>query len=287
MSSKDILRDLWGCDCWFCRLFVLRLLRIIVRFEPRGVYQGGVAVSQGEVDLVKELKELKTTVEDLKRAIVEIKATLADLTGPFSAYRPLEETEKRVITTQAITAQPARAPIQSEKPSEAVEAGPVHPSEKPEVSEGKELTRVLTGISEVLQKERARITRAGLEKVLNTMRTLYELRRLYPRTSIETIVKMFEEMKLLTSEEVGLLRAAISLVEESLKENISHEENVLMMFMLLRQLGVRSEELEEEVLKTILDVLALKRRKQGGEASIIGMNSNGEEGKNEWVNQPQ
>ncbi|MEM4035502.1 MAG: hypothetical protein QXU97_02660 [Fervidicoccaceae archaeon] len=268
MPDRDSLGDLWRCNCQFCRLFALRLLRRVVKLEYASDERGDEAVSQSEVDLAKDLRELKTTVEELKRAMVELKAALADLTGPFSAYKPLEDAERYSAGMQAAApAQPQleRVSMRSEKPSEAATIEPGHPVEKPGALEERGLTHVLAGISEVLHKERARITRTGLERVLKTIKTLYELRRLYPRANIETIVKMLEEMKVLTSEEANLLKTAMNLVEESLRENISHEENVLMMFMLLRQLGVKSEELEEEALRTMLDLLTFKRRKRSSD----------------------
>ncbi|MEM1761434.1 MAG: hypothetical protein QW043_02525 [Desulfurococcaceae archaeon] len=277
-KSTSLLDCVWRCRCWFCRVFTRRVLSHFAKFEVAVPGKGGGAMAQ-EADLVKELKELKTSIEELKRTIVEIKASIADLTGPFSGYKPVEEA-KPVVEV------PLQAPPQASAQSTGVEGPAERTTEKPAVldrraesAEKPGFSRVLTGISEVLREERVHIAETSFRKMLNVMKILYELRRLYPKTSIESIIKMLEEIRAFTPEEISLVKASANLIEESLKEGVSHEENVLMMFMLLRQLGVRSEDVEEEALRTVIDVLASKRRKQvTGEGAVTGV----KEGKSEW-----
>ena len=284
-EKNELLDKVWSCKCWFCRLLTRRILSRLVEIEVEGRerLEGVEAVAQGEVDVVRELKELRSAVEDLKKAVVEIKAVLADLTGPFSAFRAVEEAGKPVTRVQ-VQQIPVQAPVEErapmvtvEKPVERVEAKPA--TVKAERQEERELRQVITGVSEVLREERARVAEAGLKKLLNVMKTIYELRALYPRSSIESIIKMLEEIKLFSPGEIELLKAAVEHVEESLKEGISHEESVLLMYVLMRQLGIKSEDVEEEAIRTVFDVLASKRKKK--------VLANVKEGKNEWESQQQ
>lgn len=283
-EGDELLDYIWSCKCWFCRLFTRRLLRRLLRFElvkaEAEVTRG--LVSQGEVDVVKELKELKSAVEDLKRSLVEIKAAISDLTGPFSGFRPVEEAERQVprARVQEVPLAATAPAGGEEKPVEQVAKPITLEVEKPEK---KELRQVLEGISEVLREERARVAGTGLRRALNVLKTMYELRKLYPKSSIESIIRLIDEIKMFTPEEINLLRVAADHVEESLKEGISHEESVLMMFVLLRQLGVRSEDIEEEAIRTVFDVLASKRKKHVTGSSEEG-SAKGESG---WENLQQ
>lgn len=273
----EYVKSLWDCNCWFCRLVTHRILRCLIKFKVETINTGEGALTQSDVDLLKELKDLKNTVEELKKAVVEIKATLADLTGPFGAYRAPEEYEKRskrlegeqIVVSQAL---PETRATGEEGLSVSISTKPEQQRPVRVVEEGRELAKVLEGVGEVLRKEKVRIIETNLTKMLNTMKLLYELRRLYPKASIETIIKILEDMKMLPPDDINLLKATVNLVEESLKENITHEENVLIMYTLLKQLGFRSEELEDEAMRTVLDVLATKRRKHIDPAMVSGEN---------------
>lgn len=280
MSSNELLDKVWSCKCWFCRLFTRRILSYFLHkasaYAQIPCEKGGVTVSE-EVSITKELKELKNAIDELKQAIVEIKTTIADLTGPFSLYRASEEVGKpSAQVTQQIQRTEAEASKPVEKPVEK-EAG---------LPGRRELPQLLTGISEALREERAKRAEVSFKKMLNTMRVLYELRRLYPRSNIETIVRMLEEIRVLSPDEISVLKAAANLVEESLREDISYEENTLMMLTLLKNMGIRSNELEEEAFRVAVDLLAA-RRQRARELGKSGVTKADERGDNTSVSLQQ
>ena len=292
MDERELLDRIWPCRGWFCRLVARRILgyflsKSIVRVvSEKSTVEGGVAVSTPEVDLVKEIRELKNTVGELKSAIAEIRAALADLTGPFSYYKPPVE-EKR-------EAQVAPAPSQQAPQFTQVTTTPVQGApEKPAPREEKGLVsieRVIPALEEasrVIREEKERIAGVSLRKVLGLMRALYEVRRFYPKANVEDVVNLLERLSIINENEASTLRVTMSIVENSLKENITPEENALLMYLVLRNLGIRDEVLEEEILRIVMNSLSEMRRKARGGQESPGGGGGSEGGSDKWESQPQ
>lgn len=233
-----------------------------------------------EVDLLKEIKGLRSELEELKRALAEVKATLSDLTGPYSYYKPPVETEKRVKPGEIVGVErggETTAPTSIEKSvekerEEEVSREEVRGEERREIEKPaeartearearEEFLPLLRGVQEAIMEERERVVSTSLDRVVTIIKTLYELRKLYPRSSIEGLVKLLEKMNIVSSRELELLKASMEVVEESLKTSTSPEENIMLLYMILKNLGVRDEKLEEEVTKSMLRTLALMRRR--------------------------
>lgn len=280
----EIIDEVWPCRCWFCRLFTRRVLNYFARGGAVSLCEGGggeVVVASSEADLAKELRSLRDGLEELKRAVAEIKAVVADLTGPYSLYKPPEQPVQQ-------TAQLQQAPASGGEGTKSISqpvsggGGEVKPStlsEAPGVTGLGEITGALSEISGVLREERARVASYSLKRVIGLIRTIHELRRLYPRSSVESIVTVLEKLGVVSDKELELLKASMDLVEEGLKQGVSTEESALMMYLLLKNLGVRDEELEDEAMRVVLQALMVRKVK-AGETSTEG-------GSDKWASQQQ
>lgn len=283
-----VIDRLWPCDCWFCRLFAKRILSCFIRKaivyeaelrEPEAL-GGEVGVSQ-EIDVVKELKELKATTSELKSALAEIKAMLADLTGPYSYYKPKEEAERAqraqlVPIASAPTAAPAVAPpvVATATEEQAKAPSPETPSAEAQARasqaleevarsstrELKELASVLGEASKVVKEERSVLAGVSLKQAISLLRTAYELLKIYPRSSVERMLELAERLRVLSKEEAEVLRTTINIAEQSLREDITPEESTMLMYMLLKGIGLKEESIEEEVVRTVLSTLSSMRR---------------------------
>lgn len=293
MDERELLNQVWPCKAWFCRLVARRVLEYFVSrsIAYRSVQVGGergvVSMGSPELDLVKELKELKSTVNELKTALAEIKAALADLTGPFSYYKPPVE-EKREAQLTPVPSQQPVPPATTSTPG--VPEKPTSPAREGEKPSTPVLEKVLPAMEEaerIIREERSRLVGASLKRVLGLMKTLYEIRRLYPKASVEDVINLLDQLSIINKNEVSILKAAMNTVENSLRENIKPEENMLLIYLLLRNLGVRDEALEEEVLRTVMDSLSTMRKKPRGEQGTPVSTSSSEGGSNKWESQPQ
>jgi len=293
VDERELLNQVWPCKAWFCRLVARRVLEYFVSrsIAYRSVQVGGergvVSMGSPELDLVKELKELKSTVNELKTALAEIKAALADLTGPFSYYKPPVEEKREAQLTPVPSQQPVplattATPGAPEKPT-----SPAREGEKPSTPVLEKVLPAMEEAERIIREERSRLVGASLKRVLGLMKTLYEIRRLYPKASVEDVINLLDQLSIINKNEVSILKAAMNTVENSLRENIKPEENMLLIYLLLRNLGVRDEALEEEVLRTVMDSLSTMRKKPRGEQGTPVSTSSSEGGSNKWESQPQ
>jgi len=304
LEAQRALDKLWPCDCWFCRLFTRRILlhyvksAYVYRIEPRVVPGGERGLSQ-DLDIGRELKDLKNAVSELKNAMAEIKAVLADLTGPYSYYRPKEEAEAAQTRPEQVATATAGVGSVAETPPEAGRGE--RPVEKPPKTSGRgfeELVDILSEAGRVVREEREALRGVSLKQALSLMRMVYEIRKFYPKASVERILELMEQLRIVSKEEASILRTTINIVEHSLLENITPEENTLLMYMLLKNLGIRDEAVEDEVMKTVLSSLALLRAKaqHKSEAGEGGSEKHSKRGRQEetaqgvsdrWENQQQ
>jgi len=268
----EIIDEVWPCRCWFCRLFTRRVLNYFARGDAVSLCKGGggeVVVASSEADLAKELRSLRDGLEELKRAVAEIKAVVADLTGPYSLYKPPEQPVQQPAQLQQAPATGGEGakPISQPVSGGGGEVKPSTLSEAPGATGGTtrldEFTGALGEISGVLREERARVASYSLKRVIGLIRTIHELRRLYPRSSVESIVTILEKLGVVSDKELELLKASIDLVEEGLKQGVSTEESALMMYLLLKNLGVRDEELEDEAMRVVFQALMVRKVKAG------------------------
>ena len=262
-EAQSALNKIWRCNCWFCRLFARKVLlhyiekALVYMAEKSAVLGGGVIVAQ-ELDVVKELRDLKTTVSELKSAIAEIKALLSDLTGPYSYYKPREEVE-----APARPQPPAPPTSIAEVRAETSRVEVEKPEVKPPTPSGRgleEIAGVLGEAGRIVREEREVLAGVGLKQAVSLMRIIYEIMKIYPRSSVERMLDLVEQLKIVSREEMSVLRTTINIVEQSLKERITPEENVLLMYLLLKNIGVREEAIEEEVIKSVLNAVSMMRK---------------------------
>ena len=291
---------IWPCKCWFCRLFTRRVLGYFIKGDLQGLEYAGMAgggggvVASNELDVAKELKALKEGLEELKRSLAEVKAVIADLTGPFSLYKPPTE----ALQQPALSAQPQPAPeSRGVSTGEGRRSGVVEESglvtEKPGEKSGQAVReveggfeRVLSELGRVVREERTRMATYSMKRLVGLIKTVYEIRRMYPRESVESIVTVLEKLGVISDKELELLRASMDLVEGNIRQNVSTEETTLIMYMLLKNLGVRDEELEEDATRAVLQALMVKRMSARKEsASDSGESGKGDSDK--WASQQQ
>ena len=280
-----VLDMLWPCNCWFCRLLTKRILSRFVRralvyeagpHAPEAPLGGEVMASQ-EVDVVRELRELKATTSELKSALAEIKALLADLTGPYSYYRPKEEAERVQQLAVSATAAEGRAEgpeagaqsqVQAQaRAPRAVEGVAAKPSAPRELEA---LADILGEASRVVKEERSVLAGVSLKQAVSLLRTAYELLKLYPKSSVERMLELAEQLRVLSKDEVAILRTTLNIAEQSLKEDITPEENTMLMYMLLKGVGVKEESIEEEVVRTVLSTMSSIRRARKSGLAVEG-----------------
>ncbi len=246
-----------------------------------------------EIDeLRKEIKELKNSLEELKEVVAEIRASLSDLQNPFAMLSPPppQETIPETKTPPAPGEREAGGVIEGEIEAE------VNPEIKIPVSGGgKEMSKTakkeigiktketMGGGKEYLSLEDLRdlITEIGkaiheeygektirqpktmdIRRVIRILKTIYSLRKALPKESIENIVKLAQILGLITGDDREVLDTVISLVEDALKQDLTPDEQILVLYILMKNLGYVDENLEDEILKIVSGVILSKKKQK-------------------------
>lgn len=249
-------------------------------------------------ELKKEVEELKKAVDGLKNVIAELRASLTDLTSPYALLKSipsipsspektqetstetsksLEALEERTPTTKASKAIKIRVPSKPHPPSKSskTQMEEFHPMKKSsilykEASHEKErktvsleeLREVLRELGGVVREEEKRTIKSKLDirRVIYILKTIYNLRKALPRESIDNIIKLAEILGLITSSDKEVLETIGSLVEDALKQNLTPDEQVLVLYVLLKNLGYIDEALEEEIVRIVSNVVISRKK---------------------------
>lgn len=238
-----------------------------------------------EIDeLRKEISELKKGLEELKEVIADIKASISDLQNPFTMLSPPptpsepiartvpkeEEVEKAQETGREIE-QGFETPVLrgGGRLSRAIKKEEIR--SKTGFGEGKEylsledmrelISEIGKAIREEIQEKPAtRGKIVDVRRVIRILKTIYSLRKALPKESIENIVRLAEILRLITSDDREILDTIMSLVEDALKQDLTPDEQILVLYILMKNLGYVDEDLEDEILKILSGVILSKKK---------------------------
>ena len=263
-------------------------------------YMAEEAPGEVTVELKKEVEELKRAVDGLKNVIAELRASLTDLTSPYallksmpsipspttetpqeasveSSSRSLESSKETTSSIKGskvvkikVPSKPKSPPKFPKKQSEEfhpMKESPILYKQAPYEEEKKtvsleELREMLRELGEVVSEEERKTTKPKLDirRVIYILKTIYNLRKALPRESIDNIIKLAEILGLITSTDREILNTIGSLVEDALKQDLTPDEQVLVLYVLLKNLGYIDEALEEEIIKIVSDVVISRRK---------------------------
>ena len=246
-------------------------------------------------ELIKEIKELRKAIDGLKNVIAELRASITDLTSPYAPLKSIPSTPSPSVKAQKASTETSKPPSESleEKPApkaikmeapskphppsqpskkQMEESHPMresptphkevfHEKEKKTVSL-EELREVLRELGDVIKEEEKKTIKPKLDvrRVIHILKTIYNLRKALPKESIDNIIKLVEILGLITPSDKEVLEIIGSLVEDALKQNLTPDEQVLLLYVLLKNLGYIDGVLEEEILKIVSDVITSKKK---------------------------
>ncbi len=255
--------------------------------------------AKSEIDEIREeIKELRSSLEELKEVVAEIRASLSDLQNPFAVLSsPMPEPEKPAETGPPTTygggenvEEPGvkpevKIPVSGvrERMSSTVKKHEKQAGVKP-FSERAEKERLdladlrgsIAEIGRAVREEYGRetaMTRPSrvidVRRVIRILKTIYSLRKALPKESIENIVKLAQILGLISSEDKEVLDTVMSLVEDALKQDLTPDEQILVLYVLMKNLGYVDEDLEDEILKIVSGVILSKKKRKERENGEI------------------
>lgn len=221
----------------------------------------------------KEVGELKTLIKSLKSILGEIRALLSDLTSPYSMLKSIPTSVTTTKKMQKISGASEQTNTSKEvKEGETIEetTRELQASKEKKPASVRELHEILKELGTTLEKEYEKEKpRLDIKKVIRMIRTIYNLRKAVPKESIDNIIKLSEILGLISHSDKEILDIVCSLVEDALKHNLTPNEQIPLMYLLLKSLGYVNEDLEEEVTKIVSDVI-ISASKKRSTTHIVG-----------------
>ena len=190
---------------------------------------------------VEEFRE-KPTMKKKKPGIMKIKTPIPGPSRPQPSVKP-----------------PEGPPPMGETP---VQYKPTPYEESKKSITLEELREMIKELGKAIGEEERRITRPKLDirRVIYILKTIYNLRRALPKESIENTIKLAEILGLITSTDREILNTIGSLVEDALRQDLTPDEQILVLYVLLKNLGYIDETLEEEIIRIVSDVVTSRKK---------------------------
>ena len=280
---EELIRIVWPCSCPICRLLVHPFIRVIVHGLDLEKLEGE-EVEEVVAEKIKEEKvegkkvsqeELQELVRALKDTLVDLRAAISELTNPLNVmrrYGEMEELEavRKAVSESTATPYPASAEV-SESPqlSGVAEAKELR---KPEEVVAKEERPAPERVEERAAKgveELAAVSAVPkLPKELSLiklMKMFYMLREKLPSDLLRKYIDLMVSLGKVSEKESEVIKRILEIIDDSAWLGLSVDDQIVIMYILTKALGIKNEELEEELLGILTGKLRSIRGKARGE----------------------
>ncbi len=224
--------------------------------------------------VVKKGEDLNQLVEALKEAVMELRETVTELTNPLNRLSYGSE--------EAGGASMYRAKVESiplSKPSEEGKEDTTSSSADRELIPRASISERSTAMSSKDQGDIERLmgyvasgvphsmlsTENKLRRIMRLMRVVFNLRGKVPPELLERYIEIFVGLKLITREDANLVKNVLRAINEGYASGLGPEEQILLMTLLAKGLGINDEVLEEEALQVIAENLVRRTPAKSGD----------------------
>ncbi len=244
-----------------------------------------------DVERREEREALEKLVEALKEALVELRSAINDLNnpiirgiGPAPEARPREEDREPPSQGES---QPTEQPgareefeaawsrilgengLRSSEGSREEPRTPTTEKERPSTSPVEAQTSAtptptwtsgaMGGIMGEHILEDARGGTLSLSRLARLMRIIYELSDKAPPGYFTGLIEILQDTGLIEERQANALKKLIEMVGLAKDHGLTVEENLMLMALISRELGVSSDDLMEELVKAMLSRLKGER----------------------------
>jgi len=224
---------------------------------------------------VKKGEDLSQLVEALKEAVMELRETVTELTNPLNKLSyGSEETGGASMYRAKVEAIPLSKPSEEKGKEDTVPSNTDHElaSEAPISEHNTALSSKDQGGIERLMSyvasgvpHSALSTENKLRRIMRLMRVVFNLRGKVPPELLERYIEIFVGLKLITREDADLVKNVLRAINEGYASGLGPEEQILLMTLLAKGLGINDEVLEEEALRVIAENLVKRTPTRGGD----------------------
>ncbi len=216
----------------------------------KGMSEGGEKERTGGED-VSQL------IQALKEAVMELRETVTELTNPLNKLESRSDAEISSIH-RSLNRKVEMIPINSNKSVESIE-----PANKEGLStdnnisrkSNEELSKIIEEDKLILAPTISRARRRGVQKILRLMKALFSLRNRVPPSILERYIDVFAKLGMISSDDAGIAKELLKAIEEGYSKGLGVEDQILLLTLLAKGLGITDESLEEETLGIIANII--------------------------------
>jgi hypothetical protein len=272
----------WACDCPICRVLVFPILK---RFFPKSSFHKTklVQVIEGENMSVQEtgsreersdseIMELRELVESLRDSILELKATITDMSSPFNKMKTLEapEEEEEEMNVSPISASSKIMPKRIvrekivSKPTKDKEASPVEENiaspEKLQREEKRvsEKTETNTQTEKKVEGKTPYTKSVEIGRILKMIKIVHALTKTVPEENLRSYLKLLNVLGVIDDKSREIFEMVLDIVENARRTGTSPEDQMIAIYTLASMLGVKDQYLDEEATLLLLEKLGKK-----------------------------
>jgi len=227
-------------------------------------------------------EDLSQLVKALREAVMELRETVTELTNPLNKLSYSNESEG----TYNYRAKVEAIPLSNKSSEENKSEGLSPPSNVDNIVSRKETSEALTSKNESVTQDielhesnlesmnymppRAPTnqvlgsTGSKLQRILRLMRVIFNLRGRVSPELLERYIDIFVGLRLITRDEAELVKNVLRAINEGYANGLGPEEQILLMTLLAKGLGINDEVLEEEALRVIAENLVRRNPSRGG-----------------------
>lgn len=232
--------------------------------------------SKTEIGVGKKGEDLNQLVEALKEAVMELRETVTELTNPLnrlsyggegtggtSSYRTKVEA---IPLSKPVNEKNRESTASDSTDSKLVSETLVsRPDTTPSSSEGKSDLKELVGYVPLGVTRLALSDENKLRRIMRLMRVMFNLRGRVPPELLERYIEIFVGLRLITRDDADLVKNVLRAINEGYASGLGPEEQILLMTLLAKGLGINDEVLEEEALRIIAENLVRRTSSKGGD----------------------
>ncbi len=204
-----------------------------------------VVVSEGSGGKAEGDGEVSELIQALKEAVMELRETVTELTNPLNRLGS-DVAREESPAKRKVEVIPLSKGGEKRQTDEATVARPATLPSSEVLSGARELGGASTTVT--LSNKEGR-----LRRLLRLMRMLCSLRGRVPPTLIERYINVFVKLGLIGEDEGEIAKDVLKALEEGYAKGLGVEDQVVLLALIARGLGINDEILEDEAFRVVAE----------------------------------
>ncbi len=242
--------------------------------NEKGVVSVSEASKVGTETKARRDEDLSQLVEALKEAVMELRETITELTNPLNRLSYSGDSAEGTSNYRAkVEAIPLSSPTERRGEEDTVPSSigreliSETTASKSSATSSEDRGNLESLVGYVSSRATQSVPNAEnrLRRIMRLMRVVFNLRGRVSPELLERYIEIFVGLRLITREDADLVKNVLRAINEGYASGLGPDEQILLMTILAKGLGINDEALEEEALRVIAENLVRRTPSRGGD----------------------